>query len=194
MTTVILMMGISSSGKTTIANHLVELLADEYAIVGFDYAVEENLDKCYWPGGTLEKEGFCYFESEHGLQLEIGHVGREFLKNMLFDIINKAKSGCNLIVDSVLSDEEYATINRELADCHIMDVGLKPPLEKIIKRESQRGDRKIGLAKKTYDKFYEGKQFSLEINTFEVTPLQAAKLISNHVQKLNHSLSSKKSK
>lgn len=37
MPTIILLIGVSSSGKSTIARELCQIVGDDYLIVGFDY-------------------------------------------------------------------------------------------------------------------------------------------------------------
>jgi chloramphenicol 3-O-phosphotransferase len=122
---------------------------NDYEIVGFDYSVL-NLDQKYWPGGSQQELGFFYktIKTDKGELPDLcyGAVGRQFLAEMLEDIIAKAKNGKNLIIDSVLSDEELKTIESECSNCDIVKVGIRPPLAIVIAREIQRGDRKIGIA------------------------------------------------
>lgn len=176
---IIFLMGVSSTGKTTIS-HALQKLDPSFKIVGFDPAVE-GLDKKYWPGGSNEKEGFYYVEietSEGKLpKLCWGTIGEAFLQKMMADIIQAAKEGENLIIDSVLSDEEHQKLLAELSECNVVQIGLKPPLEEVIRREAARGDRKNGLAKATYENFYLDKNFDLEIDTKVISGEEAAKKI-----------------
>lgn len=182
---VIFLMGVSSTGKTTVS-HALQELDPSLNVVGFDHAVE-RLDKKYWPGGSNEKEGFYYIEIESSEgkapKLCWGQVGEAFLESMIADIIKAAKADENLIIDSVLSDEEHQKLLAELSECNVVQIGLKPPLEEVIKREEARGDRKNGLAKATYENFYLDKHFDLEIDTKIVSGEEAAKQI---MECLNH--------
>jgi chloramphenicol 3-O phosphotransferase len=180
MSIIVLLMGVSSVGKSSVANALIEQSKIKFEIVGFDHAVLD-LDKKYWPGGTHEKEGFYYkdIQTEHGVLPELchGHIGKQFLEKMMADIIQLAKSGKNIIIDQVLSDDEHDLLMRELKDCTVLHVGLKPPLEEVVKREMMRGDRKIGLAESLYHNFYQGKTFDIEINTKDVVASKVAEII-----------------
>jgi len=180
MSIVIFLMGVSSVGKSSVAKALIDKSKEEFIIVGFDHAVLQ-LDKKYWPGGSDEKEGFYYkeIETENGVVPELchGNVGAQFLVKMMADIIQLAKSGQNIILDQVLSDSEHEQLVTELKDCTFLSVGLKPPLEEVVKREKERGDRKVGIAKALYESFYSGKIFDIEIDTKAVSPDKSADLI-----------------
>lgn len=170
MSIIMLLMGVSSSGKSSVAKCLKEKSKIPFNIVGFDYAVEEKLDKKYWPGGISEQEGFYYVDQENGPELRKGFIGKKFLKEMMDDIILRGKSGENLIVDQVLSDEEYEQIETEFSDSKIIRIGLKPPITILLERELKRGDRKIGIAEKAYNNFYKGKIFDIEIDSSSMAP------------------------
>ena len=161
-------MGVSSSGKTTVANEIQRQASEQYLLVGFDRAVE-SLDKKYWPGGSHEKEGFYYeqvkIDKGEFPELRHGAVGAKFLQEMMSDIIKLANSGKNLIVDFVMSDEEKTALISGCKDCTFIQVGIKPPLDEVIKREKARGDRKVGIAEAAYESFYQGKTFDLLIDT-----------------------------
>lgn len=182
MPNIIMLMGVSSSGKTSIAKEIQNQASDNYLIVGFDHAVE-SLDKKYWPGGSHEKEGFYYeqIKTNDGEFPELRHgaVGAKFLQEMMRDIIALANSGNNLIVDFVMSDDENNMLINSCKDSTIIQIGIKPPLEEVIKREMARGDRKVGIAEAAYEAFYQGKKFDIVIDSKELSPSIAAAQILN---------------
>lgn len=177
MTKIILLMGIGSTGKTTLANQLVKVLDEDYIIDGFDHAVEKNLDKKYWPDGELKHEGFQFIDGPTGPQMKVGPKGAEFLEFMISDIIQKAKAGNNIIIDYVPSEEDIARFKKELPEVEFISVGLKPPVEWAIKKELERGDRQVGVAKQAYEHFYRGKIFDMEFDTSSLTPEDIASKI-----------------
>jgi len=185
MSTIIFLLGIGSSGKSTIANALLQHLRDSYHLTGFDYSVE-SLDKKYWPGGSHEREGFYVKKSitEHGETSELiaGTIGKAFLKKMLEDMIRQADEGNNLIIDTVPSDEEYQELLSAFKDHEILCVGIKPPVEVIIERENRRSDRRPGTAKAAYQQFYANKKFDLEIDTSQVSAEDAVESILAQLQ------------
>src|SRR3990167_3634055 len=162
MPNIIMLLGVSSSGKTTIAKEIQRQANDQYTIVGFDIAVE-FLDKKYWPGGSHETEGFYYkkIKTERGEfpELAYGMVGANFLKNMLNDIISLMHKGQNLIIDFVMSNEQRFALISACANAKVLQVGIKPPLDEIIRREKARDDRKEGIAEALYEDFYKEKIF-----------------------------------
>lgn len=182
MPNIIMLMGVSSSGKTSIAKEIQHQASDNYLIVGFDHVVE-SLDKKYWPGGSHEKEGFYYeqIKTNDGEFPELRHgaVGDEFLREMMRDIIALANSGNNLIVDFVMSDDEKNMLIDQCKDSTIVQIGIKPPLAEVIKREMARGDRKVGIAEAAYEAFYKGKIFDILIDSKELSPSMAAAQILN---------------
>lgn len=181
MSKIILLLGIGSSGKSTVAKELLKQLDEPYQLVGFDYAVMD-LDKKYWPGGECEQEGFHVVNviTEHGEipELRTGPVGKAFLNKMMKDIIALANRGVNLIIDTVPSDAEYKLLQDSLIEHRVFRVGLKPPLEKVIEREDKRPDRRSGTAKAAYHQFYDHKIFDLVIDTDKTLPSESARLIS----------------
>lgn len=176
-------MGIGSTGKTTLANQLVKVLDEDYIIDGFDHAVEENLDKKYWPNGELKHEGFQFIDSPTGPQMKVGPKGAEFLEFMLSEIIRKAKEGQNIIIDYVPSDDDIARFKRELPEVEFVTIGLKPPVEWAIQKELERGDRQVGVAKQAYKEFYEGKQFDIVFDTSIISPEVIAESVKDFLNK-----------
>jgi chloramphenicol 3-O phosphotransferase len=182
MTKIILLMGIGSTGKTTLANQLVQVLDEVYLIDGFDHAVEKNLDKKYWPDGALKHEGFQFIDGPTGPQMQVGPKGAEFLEFMISDIIKKAKAGNNIIIDYVPSDEDIARFKKELPDVEFISIGLKPPVEWAIKKELERGDRQVGVAKQIYEHFYDSKVFDIEFDTSSLSPQVIANRIKDFLR------------
>lgn len=188
MPNIIMLMGVSSSGKTTIAKEIQEQADDEYLIVGFDHAVE-SLDKKYWPGGSHEKEGFYYENVNTGLgefpELMHGPVGAKFLEDMLTDIIDQANAGKNLLIDFVMSDEQHARLLAACKDATILQIDIQPSLAEVIRREQARGDRKVGIAAAAYERFYHGKSFDFIIDTQNTQPAESAIAILSALQTKN---------
>jgi chloramphenicol 3-O-phosphotransferase len=184
MGVVIILTGIGSVGKSSVANALKNKFAKDldFSIEGFDTAVEKKLEKQYWPEGSNSKEGFYYVETASGPEMQHGEKGKKFLEEMISDIIKLANSGKNIIIDSVLSDAEHNRLIKEMKDCTILQVGLKPPLQVVIDREQARPDRKVGVAKAAYDYFYACKTFDVEIDTSKNNPDQAAAIIEQAIR------------
>jgi len=179
MSTIIFLLGIGSSGKSTISNELMKL-DKTFHVAGFDYAVFD-LDKKYWPGGSHDHDGFFIEKAMtpdgEVSDLKSGPVGKNFLKKMLADMIHMADEGKNLIIDTVPSDEEYQQLLAAFSKHKVIHVGLKPPIQVVIDRENMRTDRRPGTAKAEYEKFYANKVFDIEIDTSKVPSHEAAQLV-----------------
>ncbi|MGM0640520.1 MAG: phosphotransferase-like protein, partial [Thermotogota bacterium] len=52
------------------------------------------------------------------------------------------------------------------SDCPVFYVGVFCPLEELIRREEERGDRPKGLAEKQYKFVHKGIDYDVEVNTF----------------------------
>lgn len=125
----------------------------------------------------MKHEGFQFIDGPTGPQMQVGPKGAEFLEFMISDIIQKAKAGNNIIIDYVPSDEDIARFKKELPDVEFISIGLKPPVEWAIKKELERGDRQVGVAKQAYEHFYNGKRFDMEFDTSILTPEDIANKI-----------------
>ena len=78
------------------------------------------------------------------------------LEEALFNYYHAIKlysdRGCNVIIDTVLDDEEWVdTILGILHNNPVLFVHVACPKEELIKRELARGDREIGLAVEQLD-------------------------------------------
>lgn len=104
------------------------------------------------------------------------------------DMIEKANSGKNLIIDQVLSNDELQVIKEGCSECNIVKIGIKPPLEEVIRREKQRGNRQEGLAASLYNNFYKSKPFDLLIDSSSTSAKDTAEAIVSIINK-NKSLS-----
>lgn len=139
MAKVIVIHGPSSSGKTSIAKELQTSLAEKYHYLSNDEFTQRfsaaspqilnELDQAKLPE---------YFEI---MKVRFGKVFHGVVKCF-------AVSGINVIVDHVLSNDTALNDFVELlADHESYFIGLNCSLEELERRELQRGDRKVGLAK-----------------------------------------------
>lgn len=163
MSTIILLLGVSSAGKTTYAQALQEYLTT-YKIVGFDHLAEKKLPKKYWPGGEQEKLGFFHADTVDGPKFMYGEVGKNFLDGYQRHINQLIKSQENLIIDDVLTAEQVQEFET-LANATIIKVCLKPPMHVLKQRESARGDRPVGSAEAMYHACYDELDYDICIDS-----------------------------
>ena len=146
----ILLVGTSSAGKSTLAKRLQEIFPEPYLLLGIDDVFRMVPER--WGGGfggPLSAEGFRYDRTtEPGvIRIRYGSVGEHILKGMHRAVVSYVESGNHLIVDEMLLDErilvDWAT---QLGRFHPYLVQVTAAMETLERRERQRGVES-GLAK-----------------------------------------------
>ena len=176
MATVILLNGVGSAGKSSIAKALQTITAEPFLHVAMD-AFLEMMPARYWdhPDGvtfeTVQQDG------KPSVIIHSGPVAERIMRGMRQSIAAMARAGNNLIVDDVLLENEMAEYASLLADVAFHAVGVFAPLDVLETRERERGDRLIGLARWQYDRVHHGKRYDLELDTGNATPIECATLI-----------------
>jgi len=174
--TVILLNGVGSAGKSSIAKALQTITAEPFLHVAMD-AFLDMMPARYWdhPDGlvfeTAQQDG------KPSVVIRSGPVADRTLRGMRQSIAAMARAGNNLIVDDVLLENEMADYASLLADVTLHAVGVFAPLDVLEARERERGDRLIGLARWQYGRVHHGKRYALELDTSNATPLECAALI-----------------
>ena len=176
MTTVILLNGVGSAGKSSIAKALQTITAEPFLHVAMD-AFLDMMPARYWdhPDGlvfeTAQQDG------KPAIVIKSGPVVDQALLGMRHAVAAMARAGNNLIVDDVLLEDEMTEYAALLADVTFHAVGVFAPLDVLEARERERGDRLIGLARWQYDRVHHGKRYALELDTSNATPMECATLI-----------------
>jgi len=176
MATVILLNGVGSAGKSSIAKALQAITVEPFLHVAMD-AFLDMMPPRYWdhPDGvtfeTVQQDG------KPSVAIRSGPVAERVLHGMRRSVAAMAHEGNNLIVDDVLIENEMADYAALLADVAFHAVGVFAPLDVLEARERERGDRLIGLARWQYDRVHHGKRYDLELDTSEATPMECAERI-----------------
>jgi chloramphenicol 3-O phosphotransferase len=143
--TIILLNGVSSSGKTTLARALVERLP-----VFFHLGLDD-------------------FDSLLGRMEDRPHqrlipVATEVFFHQTVAMFSDA--GVPLIVDHILHDTSTrAHCLRVLATYPVLFVGVHCPVEALAQRESARGDRRIGQGRQQLAFVHRQEIYDVEVNT-----------------------------
>lgn len=174
--TIVLLNGVGSAGKGSVAKGLQEILREPYLHVAMD--------------GFLDMLPPAYFDHDEGLRfvpreidgrpaIEVtsGPVSERLLAGMRLAVRALAEAGNNLIVDEVAERPAIAAYERLLAPFRLCTVGLFAPLAVLEERERARGDRTIGLARWQIAHLHGGQRYDLEIDTGSATPMQCAEKI-----------------
>jgi chloramphenicol 3-O phosphotransferase len=173
---IILLNGVGSSGKSSIAKALQSITPEPFLHVEMDRFME-MLPSAYQehaPGFTYKT---LHEDGKPLVEITTGPVGERTLRGMRHAIVAIAAQGNNLIVDDVLLGEEKAEYRKLLSAFETYLVGVFAPLEVLEARELERGDRSIGLARWQFSRVHEGMSYDLEVDTSLATPMECAELI-----------------
>ncbi|MFG3099219.1 chloramphenicol phosphotransferase CPT family protein [Streptomyces sp. NPDC048182] len=157
---IIFLNGTSSSGKSSIARELLDVLDDG---VFFHLAVD----------------GFNAMRSKRVLgAAELDDALRRTRMGFHRSIAAMAEVGNGVVVDHVLSEPW------RLLDClavlppeDVVFVGVHCPLDELTRRESARGDRPPGLAAQQYGLVHAHGDYDLECDTGTASPRECAQRI-----------------
>lgn len=173
---VVLLNGIGSVGKSSIAKALQKIARRPFLHIQMD-AFIEMLPEAYLdhPDGltfkTIEQDG------KPSVVISSGPVTTRAFRGMRHAIAAMAAEGNDLIVDDVLIGDGMAEYERLLAGHRLHKVGVFAPLDVLEERERARGDRRIGLARWQFDRVHKGIRYDLELDSSLMTPMQCAEAI-----------------
>ncbi|HDR8964643.1 TPA: AAA family ATPase [Burkholderia vietnamiensis] len=172
-TQIILLNGVGSSGKTSLARALQTRLGSAFLHVQMDTFLE-MLPARY----MNDPAGFTFTsfveDGKDVVSIQSGPVAQRAMQGMRHAIVALANQGNNLIVDEVLLGDEKAEYARMLAPFNLCLVGVHCPLDVLEERERQRGDRLVGLARWQYDKVHANVTYDVTVDTSKATPEECA--------------------
>jgi chloramphenicol 3-O phosphotransferase len=175
-TKIVLLNGVGSSGKSSIAKALQGITGRPFLHVQMDSFID------MLPQALQDHpDGFTYEMTHDGGKpsavIRTGPIGARLLRGMRHAIAVMAAEGNDLIVDDVLCDSEMPEYQALLAPFDLHLVGVFAPLDVLEARERSRSDRMVGLARWQYDRVHKGIDYDLEVDTSIATPLECAELI-----------------
>lgn len=145
---IILLNGVSSSGKSTLAKELVKKLPDyfHFSIDDFDTIIEKMEDR----------------ESDHLIPVPTEHF---FHRN----IAMFSDKGVNLVVDQILHKKDTTKDCYEILNEYpVFFVGVHCAIKELENREKERGERLVGQAKSQLNYVHQqGEVYDIEVDTCE---------------------------
>lgn len=160
---VIILNGTGSSGKTSLAKELQELLLTQYLNFSIDsvlYALPPTDLQKMIDGKPIRRTGYDY------AQLVTGY--HHCVKGLLI-------SGCRLILDNAWTNkDEIDDLNGMLAGYDVIRVKVQCDLVVCQAREIARGDRAIGLAEGEFPLVHQHMDYDTTIDTSLISPKEAA--------------------
>lgn len=189
--TIILLNGSSSSGKTTLAQALQQQLPDPYQHVALDQ-FRDGLAGRYRglnsPGGTPGSQGLNIMPTARDQQpvteIRFGAVGERMLAGMRRAIAAFAECGNNVIVDDLLFEPSYLRdYQKVFAGFRVYFVGVRCDLATVNERESKRVGRFPGTATSHFESIHaHGVAYDIEVDTAVLTPAECALAVQQRMQ------------
>jgi len=176
---VIILSGVSSSGKTTLAKAIQKYGSEVWLHVAMDSFIAmlpdgSEFDREWFPVTQLDCEG------QSLPHIGNGPSGESLLVQMRQLVERMAEAGFNVLVDDVADAIAITDYRRRLgAGC--MVVKVHAPLSELERRERQRGDRLSGLAREQSSRLHKGIEYDCEVDTYSETPDALARHILENI-------------
>ena len=163
----ILLNGTSSSGKSSLAKALQQVLDQPFLHIDGDY---------FW---RLYPEKYFVEKSDEQYQ----QWRNQFLPACYNATASLVKGGLNIIIDEVLTKPMTLTwLQEAFQELEVVFVGLHCGVAELERREQERGNRTMGLARFQYPNIHIHGRYDIELNTEKSDPLACALFIK---EKLN---------
>lgn len=173
---IIILNGVGSSGKSSIAKALQSIAAEPFLHVEMDVFLDMLPPSAFGQSSglmfeTIEQDGRA------AVVIRSGPTIQRLMRGMRRAIAAMAAEGNNLIVDDVWWEGEEQDYRALLAGFETYFVAIHAPLDELEARERERGDRIIGLARWQFGRVHQGVAYDLEIDTTGATPKECAEAI-----------------
>tara|TARA_R110000803_G_scaffold29237_4_gene66937 strand:- start:558 stop:1115 length:558 start_codon:yes stop_codon:yes gene_type:complete len=170
---IILLNGTSSAGKSSLARALQAVTAEPFLHVPMDAFLEMMP-----PQYANHPEAFHFVPLDGSAPPEVaismGPYGARVMQGMRSAMAAMARDGLNLIIDTVMLDDEWPLFESLLAEFDLHLVGIFADIDVVERRERQRGDRDIGQARWQSGRVHKGLTYDLTVDTSRVSPDEAA--------------------
>ena len=148
---IIFLHGASSSGKSTIARALQARIEKPFWHISIDHLRDS---------GVLPLERFRTGEFDWSKSREA------FFDGFHASLAAYADAGNDLILEHILDGEGWGDTLRSLLAPHdIFFVAVHCPLPLLLARETERGDRPAGSARRDFETIHVGRKYDLELNS-----------------------------
>jgi chloramphenicol 3-O phosphotransferase len=176
MATVIILNGVSSSGKSSFARALQMHAQETFVRVAMD-----DFLSMLPPGREL---GLDWFPLQHKQTPEgpsprfgTGPRGSQLLGAMRAFVGSLAAKGMSVIVDEVCEAEAIRDYRFQAGSARLVLIKVEAPLAVIEQRERERGNRLIGLARDQAGFLHKGITYDITVDTSKGTPDELAREI-----------------
>jgi chloramphenicol 3-O phosphotransferase len=176
MAKIILLNGVSSAGKSTLARQIQELASKAFLHVQMDAFLSMMP-----PRYANHPDAFAFVKegSTNTPEMAVfsGEYGKSLMRGMRRSILALASQGLNIVVDDVMLDNDIEDYRSLFAHFDFFAVKVDCDLADAQAREKARGDRGLGLARWQYSRVHERVSYDFVVNTSMNSPNVAAQLI-----------------
>lgn len=175
MTHVIVLNGASSSGKSSIARCLQDILPRPWLRIGVDDLVDAL------PPALVDTGSGIAF-GPHG-EVAVGGGFREIEAAWMAGVAAMAAAGARVIFEDVFlgGAASQQRTRAQLTGLDVLWVGVRCDPEIAAAREIGRGDREAGMTARQTDIVHHGVGYDVEVDTTRASPMDCARVIAAHV-------------
>lgn len=160
MARIIILNGISSAGKSTLAKAIQDAAQDDWLHVSLDQFISMLPD-----GREMAPEWFTVSRTdEDRVSIMNGPRGGVLMETMRDFVRIAANRGIDIVVDDVATITEIDDYRQKLAKHSTFVVKVDVPLETAKRRERERGDRMIGLARDQWERIHQGIDYDIVVS------------------------------
>ena len=183
---IIFLNGCSSSGKTTLALKLQQLLSEPYQHIALDQfrdGLPGRVRGLNAPKNTPGASGLNVvperLDDKWVTQIEFGEHGELILQGMRRSIAQFSQLGANVIDDDLLFKRDYLDDYVSVLDpAKVWFVGVRCDLRIVNAREAKRAGRFPGTATSHFEQVHShGEAYDLEVDTSATSPRETANKI-----------------
>jgi len=180
---VIILNGTSSSGKSTVAQELQNILPGYTLHTGIDLFIQMVPDDFLVLSDGIQPaaaEGLLWVTTSFGTRVtefRLGPRAVQLKESMYRSALAMASTGFNVIVDDVIVDDRVLEAICRLMAGEAYFVGIQCPKEEAIRREIERGNRFPGLVDTQFDLVHRHGLYDVSVDTSTNTPAECARAI-----------------
>ena len=170
-TDIVVLNGGSSSGKTSIARCLQELLPE----VWLRWSIDDFVAAL--PANGQHEESTIEFASDGAVA--VGSGFRRAERAWVAGIAAMARAGTGVIVDDVFlsGSDSQERLRAGLHGLQVLWVGVHCDPGVAVAREASRGDRIAGMAASQAHVVHEGVVYDVEVDTSSGSPMRSARMV-----------------
>jgi chloramphenicol 3-O-phosphotransferase len=183
---IILLSGISCSGKSTLSKYLLKTFDQPFVYHNFDFLVPTLLphEDSFEPVANLDNRSYLRKIDFHLLE-KMNNSGTNIIE-LTYELIGILdRAGCNVIVDTVLLDDVLDKILSILSPSKspMYLIGIHCSWSEIKRRIAKRGNRKIENVRKQFESsFHSKKCYDLSVDTSKTDFQSCALFIKEYIQ------------